>query len=113
MARPLPPDNVHQNLTLEIRRGALVLAVLAALEGEQYGYSLKNHLAEKGIDIDEGTLYPLMRRLESQGLLDSRWVMSDSRPRRYYKLTAAGARALKDLAAEWRLISKGLDRLLR
>ena len=70
-------------------------------------------LAEKGVDIDEGTLYPLMRRLESQGLLESRWVLSDGRPRRYYKLTEAGSGAVKELAAEWRLIAKGLERLLR
>jgi DNA-binding PadR family transcriptional regulator len=89
-----------------------VLAVLAALEQEQYGYSLKTHLSETGVEIDEGTLYPLMRRLESQGLLGSRWLLGDSRPRRYYKLTALGARVLKELTGEWLSISRGLDRLL-
>lgn len=105
-------ESARQNLSLELRRGALVLAVLAAMESEQYGYSLKTHLTEKGVEIDEGTLYPLMRRLEAQSLLGSRWVLSDGRPRRYYKLTPAGARVLKDLISEWREISHGLERLL-
>ena len=104
---------VHQNLSLELRRGVLVLAVLSLLQQEQYGYSLKTDLADKGIDIDEGTLYPLLRRLEAQALLDSRWVVGDSRPRRYYKLNASGLKLLKVLTAEWREMSKGLDRLLR
>ena len=104
---------VHQNLSLELRRGVLVLAVLSLLQQEQYGYSLKTDLADKGIDIDEGTLYPLLRRLEAQELLDSRWVVGDSRPRRYYRLNAGGLKLLKALTAEWREMSKGLDRLLR
>ena len=105
-------ETARQNLSLELRRGALVLAVLAALDTEQYGYSLKTTLADKGVEIDEGTLYPLMRRLESQSLLGSQWVLSDGRPRRYYKLTAVGARVLKDLSVEWRKIARGLERLL-
>jgi PadR family transcriptional regulator len=72
-----------------------VLAVLAALDDEQYGYSLKQFLADRGVEIDEGTLYPLLRRLETQGLLQSRWVLGDGRPRRYYKLNAAGGRVVK------------------
>jgi DNA-binding PadR family transcriptional regulator len=112
MAKATPLE-IRQNLSLELRRGALVLAVLAGLEQEQYGYSLKNDLAEKGIDIDEGTLYPLLRRLESQGLLESKWVLSDARPRRYYQLNREGARILRELSAEWRLIARSLDKLLR
>jgi DNA-binding PadR family transcriptional regulator len=104
---------VHQNLSLELRRGVLVLAVLSALRREQYGYSLKSDLAGIGIEIDEGTLYPLLRRLETQHLLDSRWVVGDTRPRRYYKLNPAGLKLLKALTAEWREMSEGLDRLLR
>jgi DNA-binding PadR family transcriptional regulator len=107
------PAEVRDNLTLELRRGAVVMAVLAALEEEQYGYSLKTQLSSSAIDIDEGTLYPLLRRLESQGLLQSRWVVTDGRPRRYYRVNAQGSRVLKDLAAEWRQMSKGLERLLR
>jgi PadR family transcriptional regulator PadR len=106
-------EALRDSLSLELRRGTLVIAVLAALRNEEYGYSLKTQLADKGVDIDEGTLYPLLRRLETQGLLGSRWVMTDARPRRYYKLNAVGARLLKELSAEWREISAGLDRLLR
>lgn len=111
--RSLMDDSVHQNLSLELRRGVLVLAVLSALQREQYGYSLKGDLAGIGIEIDEGTLYPLLRRLEAQNVLDSRWVVGDTRPRRYYKLNPAGVKLLKALTAEWREMSKGLDRLLR
>jgi DNA-binding PadR family transcriptional regulator len=106
-------DNVRENLALELRRGAVVLAVLAALQREQYGYSLRNDLAGTGVEIDEGTLYPLLRRLESQGVLDSRWVVGDGRPRRYYVLNPSGRTLLKEMTSEWRTISKGLDRLLR
>ena len=106
-------DDVRQNLILEFRRGALVLAVLSMLQKEQYGYSLKSELAKKDVAIDEGTLYPLLRRLEAQGLLDSRWEIGDGRPRRYYALNAAGTKLLKELTAEWRTISRSLDRLLR
>ena len=101
------------NLIAELRRGVLVLSVLAALEREQYGYSLKTHLTERGIDIDEGTLYPLLRRLEAQGLLGSRWVLEDARPRRYYVLNAAGSRTLQALTEEWRSMSAGVNRLLK
>ena len=113
MAKAAVLDEVRENLTLELRRGALVVAVLASLRDEEYGYSLKTNMAAGGVDIDEGTLYPLLRRLESQGLLSSRWVLGDGRPRRYYKLNALGERLLKDLSAEWRQLSAGLDRLLR
>src|SRR5258706_15463225 len=105
------PDDVRQNRSLELRRGALVLAVLAALEEQRYGYSLKTTLSDKGVDIDEGTLYPLLRRLESQGLLSSEWILSDGRPRRYYKLNAAGKRMVTELSAEWREMAKGIEKL--
>lgn len=105
-------SELRENLSLEFRRGALVLAVLTRLRQEQYGYSLKKALAERGLEIDEGTLYPLLRRLESQGLLKSRWRLEDGRPRRYYRLTAAGERALEDLAVEWRELARALERLL-
>lgn len=101
------------NLSLELRRGALVLAVLAALHEEQYGYSLKKLLAEEGLEIDEGTLYPLLRRLESQGLLRSRWRVEDGRPRRYYKISAQGEAIERTLTGEWQGLSRALGRLLK
>ena len=65
------------------------------------------------MEIDEGTLYPLLRRLEAQSLLDSRWALGENRPRRYYKLNAEGMRTLRELKGEWRQIAGALDKLLR
>jgi Transcriptional regulator PadR-like family len=64
---------------MELRRGSLVLAVLAGLRKEQCGYTLRKTLEEQGMAIDEGTLYPLLRRLEAQGLLNSEWRPADLR----------------------------------
>lgn len=96
----MSPDTL-ENLKLELRRGSLVLAVLAALRSEQYGYTLRKDLAEHGMEIDEGTLYPLLRRLESQGLLASEWREHEKRNKRFYKLSADGRRILVQLLAEW------------
>ena len=96
------PTERTQNLINELRRGTLVLAVLSQLDEPQYGYSLKQRLAEGGLDVEQGTLYPLLRRLEKQGLLDSEWSIETSRPRRYYVLNQAGRETLETLAGEWR-----------
>ena len=93
--------SLFETLRLEIRRGCLIVAVLAQLRTEHYGYTLRKALADRGLDIDEGTLYPLLRRLESQGLLVSEWREEDKRNKRFYKLSAEGRRVLKDLLAEW------------
>jgi len=82
------------------------------LREEKYGYDLISHLAEQGLDIDQGTLYPLLRRLESQGLLDSSWNVDGSRPRRYYKLNAAGEEMLIKLRREWSTLTEVMERLL-
>lgn len=87
---------------VELRRGALVLAVLSRLRTPQYGYSLRQALAEGGMPVEEGTLYPLLRRLEGQGLLASEWDTGSAPPRRYYRLNAEGQRTLATLAAAWR-----------
>ena len=102
----------RDSLSLELRRGALVLAVLVALRDEAYGYSLKKLLADRGLEIDEGTLYPLLRRLESQGLLNSSWRVEDGRPRRYYQVNAHGGKLAKDLALEWRKLAGVMARLI-
>ncbi len=107
------PPRFRRAWRLELRRGALVLAALAALRSEQYGYSLKKFLAEAEIHVDEGTLYPLLRRLESQELLSSRWVIEEGRPRRYYKITNQGQATLTALSGEWELLSKALRRVLK
>lgn len=86
----------------ELRRGVLVLAVLSRLRAPQYGYSLRQSLEEGGMAIDQGTLYPLLRRLESQGLLVSEWNTESAPPRRYYTLSAEGLAALGAMSEAWR-----------
>src|SRR5262245_16212359 len=110
-----PPmtDDLFENLRLELRRGSVVLAVLAALRSEQYGYTLRKSLAEHRMDIDEGTLYPLLRRLESQGLLASEWREEDKRNKRFYRLSPGGKLILKQLLAEWQGIGSSLDGILK
>lgn len=89
-----------------------MLCVLSELEQEQYGYSLKQHLQERGLAVPEGTLYPLLRRLESQGLLTSRWKAGETRPRRYYRISPSGREVLTELAAEWRGLAAAVNRLV-
>ena len=105
-------NEVLENLRLELRRGCLILAVLAELRTERYGYTLRKALADQGMEIDEGTLYPLLRRLESQGLLVSEWREEDKRNKRFYRLSADGKVILKQLAAEWKNINASLDGIL-
>src|SRR6478752_8315694 len=97
--------NLFENLRLELRRGCLVLAVLAELRTEQYGYTLRKALTESGVEIDEGTLYPLLRRLESQGLLASEWREEDKRNKRFYRISSDGEQLLSQLLEEWRAIN--------
>jgi PadR family transcriptional regulator PadR len=104
---------LFDNLRLELRRGAVVVAVLAALRNEQYGYTLRKALAEQGLAIDEGTLYPLLRRLETQGLLVSEWREEEKRNKRFYRLSADGAEILKQLLAEWKSIDAALTGILK
>src|SRR5918995_7390985 len=101
-----------ENLRLELRRGCLSLAVLAQLRVEHYGYTLRKALDDLGLVIDEGTLYPLLRRLESQGLLVSEWREEDKRNKRFYRLSTEGKQTLKQLLAEWRNLNTSLDRIL-
>lgn len=105
-------DDRLDKLRLELRRGVLVLAVLASSGTPQYGYSLRKQLNDNGIDIDEGTLYPLVRRLAEQGLLDSQWQMAEGRERRYYQLSASGAEVLAQLSTEWQQLHGSLAILL-
>jgi DNA-binding PadR family transcriptional regulator len=105
-------SETYQKLTQELRRGILVLAALSQLKEEKYGYSLISSLAEKGLDIEQGTLYPLLRRLEDQGLLQSEWNVEGSRPRRYYQISPQGKEILNDLAAEWRNLADVMEKLL-
>jgi PadR family transcriptional regulator, regulatory protein PadR len=101
-------SDVLENLRLELRRGCLILAVMAELRTEQYGYTLRKALADHGIAIDEGTIYPLLRRLESQGLLLSEWREEDKRNKRFYRLSRAGEQILAQLLEEWQHLSASL-----
>src|SRR4029079_10811814 len=112
MTQGIESNGLLDNLRLELRRGCLVLAVLAELRNEQYGYTLRKALAEQGMEIDEGTLYPLLRRLESQGLLVSEWREADKRNKRFYRLSADGKLILKQLSAEWKSINASLEGIL-
>jgi PadR family transcriptional regulator, regulatory protein PadR len=102
-------DERFENLRQELRRGSLPLAVLAALRSEHYGYTLRKNLADHGMAIDEGTLYPLLRRLEGQGLLISEWREEDKRNKRFYRLSADGKSILKQLLVEWKGIHASLE----
>lgn len=104
--------DAYGKLEQELRRGAVVLATLSQLRAPRYGYALRQALADKGMPIEEGTLYPLLRRLESQGLLDSEWKIEDGPPRRYYVLNAHGRALLDRLAATWDGMHAAMQRLL-
>jgi len=96
----------------DLRKGVLVLAVLAELRTTRYGYSLRQALIERGMPIEEGTLYPLLRRLETQGLLESQWQVDGGPPRRYYSLSDRGAEMCRNLSSSWASLAAVMDRLL-
>lgn len=106
------PEDVSAKLEQELRRGVLVLATLSQLRTQQYGYSLRQALAERGLTIEEGTLYPLLRRLEGQGLLASEWRIEDGPPRRYYTLSPQGEAMLASLAQSWRNMAGIVESLI-
>ncbi len=105
-------ENLFENLRLELRRGCLTLAVLAQLRKEHYGYTLRKALAERGLAIDESTLYPLLRRLEAQGLLTSQWREEDKRNKRFYRLSSDGEVIFVQLLAEWNDINASITNIL-
>lgn len=105
-------DEIVSGLVLELRRGTLILLVLSQLKEAKYGYHLVKALQDNGIPIEANTLYPLMRRLESQGLLKSEWETSEAKPRKYYSLTEDGAVVLEKAAAHWKQFSADVSRLL-
>jgi len=95
----------------ELRRGTVVLAALALLEEPQYGYALLEALQEGGIAVDGNTLYPLLRRLEKQGLLTSAWNTEESRPRKFYRTTNQGAQVRAGLVRHWQDLVASLTTL--
>lgn len=106
-------EDLRNSTILELRRGLIILAALSQLREEQYGYSLIKHLADQGFEIDQGTLYPLLRRLESQGLLQSNWRVEADRPRRYYVISPLGKEILPQLKLEWNHLVSLMEGLLK
>src|SRR3984893_5838698 len=106
-------NDLFDSLRMELRRGCLILAVLAQLRVEHYGYTLRKALADKGLAIEESTLYPLLRRLETQGLLTSEWREEDKRNKRFYRLSTDGATVLEQLLVEWNGINESLHNILK
>jgi DNA-binding PadR family transcriptional regulator len=106
------PEGVLENLRSELRRGSLILAVLGSLHEEQYGYTLRKSLAAAGVEMEESGLYPMLRRLEAQGLLTSVRREEDRREKRFYTLSPAGKAALAILTKDWRTLDQSLDRIL-
>ena len=106
-------EELVQNMLLELRRGILSLAVLSQLGREEYGYSLLKALSDQGMEIDQSTLYPLLRRLESQGLLQSDWrIVDEARPRRYYVISTQGREVLAKLKKEWSAMTETINKML-
>jgi DNA-binding PadR family transcriptional regulator len=105
--------DTYVKLELELRRGVVVLATLSQLRVPRYGYALRQALAERGMPIEEGTLYPLLRRLEAQGLLKSEWRIENGPPRRYYALNADGRKLFKKLTESWQGMNDAMGRLLQ
>ena len=100
------------SLLLELRRGTLTMSVLSQMKEPKYGYALVQSLEEKGVAIDPNTLYPLLRRLENQGLLESRWETAGQRPRKYYQRTKDGTLIYRELKSEWETLCSGVGNLL-
>ena len=109
----MPNDaDVYESLRLELRRGSLILAVLGLLRAEHYGYTLRKALAGQGVEIDEGALYPMLRRLDSQGLLTSTWREEDKRNKRFYRLAPEGEGLLARLEQDWRALNRSIEGIL-
>jgi DNA-binding PadR family transcriptional regulator len=98
-----------QSYITELRRGSLLLAVLGALRKPYYGYALLQVLQDRGIDIEANTLYPLLRRLESQGLLASEWDTSKSRPHKFYSISELGTATFRTLMVEWHRLTEQIN----
>ena len=102
-------DEVLSGHLQELRRGTVVLACLETLATPRYGYALLETLEAAGFPVEGNTLYPLLRRLEKQGLLTSAWNTEEPRPRKFYQVTSQGRSVLGALKTEW----SGLDESIR
>ena len=113
IVRNMVNTDAFNKLELELRRGVVVLATLSQLRAPRYGYELRQALSDKGMPIEEGTLYPLLRRLEIQGLLKSEWKLEGGSQRRYYSLNADGRKLLKKLTESWQGMNDAMNELLK
>ena len=105
----MPDNDQIQNFITELRRGNLTLAVLGCLKKPHYGYALLQTMQEKNINIEANTLYPLLRRLENQGLLVSDWDISEKRPRKYYSINKKGEMVYQELILEWKMMQSSIE----
>ncbi|WP_025026078.1 PadR family transcriptional regulator [Caldalkalibacillus mannanilyticus] len=105
-------EAIIQNIQQEMKRGTLVLAVLTQMDQPQYGYSLIQALNKQGLMVEQNTLYPLLRRIEKQGLLESIWQVEGNRPRRYYKISELGIQVRNELINEWKNFEKTMSNLI-
>lgn len=106
-------DKTLSTMFQELSRGTVSLAVLLTTGSPTYGYSMVTDLQEAGLDVEQNTLYPLLRRMESQGLLESSWDTGDKRPRKYYRRTQAGRDAAVLLGNEWGRLNEVIRRLVK
>ena len=107
----MPENELYQNFIIELRRGSLTMAVLGCLKAPHYGYALLQTLQQMHVDIEANTLYPLLRRLENQGLLSSEWDTTESRPRKYYTINQAGKEVLSSLLLEWEKMRVSMEKI--
>lgn len=105
-------ESLLDRLIPEMRRGVLQMAILSLLADESYGYALCKNLGDKGLPTEEGTLYPILRRFEEQGLIQASWNTDGPRPRKYYQTTRRGAQLLKDMESEWNELAGSVKKLL-
>ncbi len=105
-------DEIVSGMIMEFRRGTLIMVVLAQLEKPMYGYLLVKVLEDNGIPIEGNTLYPLLRRLEGQGLLKSEWETQETKPRKYYIITEEGKTVYQRIKAHWEKFSKSVNDLM-
>ena len=113
MTHSMSDADIFESLRLELRRGSLILAALGHLRREHYGYTLRKALSEAGVEIDEGALYPMLRRLETQGLLTSEWREEEKRNKRFYRLSSDGRAVLARLTDEWEGLNASITDILK
>jgi len=106
-------EKLSSTIITEYKKGTLTLVVLSQLKTPQYGYSLLKHLEEKGVSIEAGTLYPLLRRLEKQEILKSEWDTAEAKPRKYYVLSDMGLELYKIVSKEWEMLSEQVTLTLK